>query len=67
MKAGQIVEMKSANIQTEFCEIGVQAKNSHKGDRLVFIYVGHQDSGEELDVDQVLRNLGWVPANEISE
>lgn len=67
MQPGDIAPMKSAKVALDNAEFGFKAKNSRKGDRLVFMYIGHYDHEQEpLDPEQVLRDLGWVPKEEVS-
>ena len=65
MKPGDIAPMKSAKVNFGGAEFGFKAKNSRKGDRLIFMFLGHHNGDDEpFDPEQVLRNLGWIPANE---
>lgn len=64
MTRGSVVEMKSAKISVDNMEFCYKAKNSRKGDRLVFIYLGHQEGSDELDAEAILRDMGWIPKEE---
>lgn len=70
MRAGQVVKMKKAIVEAdefEGLEFTLGAINSRCGDRLVFLLLGHEEGGKELDAEKVLRQLGWVPADEVGK
>jgi len=57
IKRGSICPMTTAKVKDGTTEYGLKARN--KGDRLIFLYLGHQKEGEELDPEEVLRDMGW--------
>lgn len=43
-------------------------KPANRGDRFNFIYLGVQRKGEpEIDAEQFLRSMGWIPASEVEK
>lgn len=57
-KRGSLCPMSTAKIKIGTTEFGIKAPK--RGDRLMFIYLGIQKEGEEMDPEKILNEMGWV-------
>lgn len=68
MKIGEIVRMKSANIQFGSEKVrGSMSMKAVAGKEMAFIYIGGYDpkAPEDFHPQEILRQMGWIPGPDL--